>query len=591
MTDKWPTFPFLTAVAALGVLGAGCTTDITNPVPQASAQPCANDAGITLPPGFCASVFADNIGHARHLAVSQEGVVYANTWSGRYFGNDTPHAGGFLVAMQDTQGTGHADVIRRFGDSVETGGHGGTGIAIYDHHLYAEANDRIVRYAFEAGSIDPKGPAETVVTGLPLDGDHPMHPFIIDPDGRLYVDVPSASNSCQATNRTLRSPGMTPCAELQVRAGIWRYDARKLGQVHNPAARFATGIRNADGLAFDETGRGLYATQHGRDQLGTNWSNLYTPEQGATLPAEELLRVTQGTDAGWPMCYFDPVRGRLVQAPEYGGDGGHLVGDCATKQAPVAAFPAHWAPNDLLLYFGRQFPAHYHGGAFIAFHGSWNRAPFAQDGFNIVFQPLAQGTAATRCELFAEGFAGAAKDRGKAEHRPTGLALGPDGALYIADDVKGRIYRVTYRGGTGGAAPVGAPCPAVDASPGPMLADDVTPQPDNATRAAAAAPPAVPPSATLAMVMAGDRLYHSGACAGCHGLDGSGTALGPTLRSGTYTWIDGSPAAIGKIIASGVPEPKNFRNPMPPLGGSALSAEELANVSAYVWSLGHTNAR
>src|SRR5438309_1986598 len=347
--------------------------------PTTTTQACAEDnGGITLPAGFCATVFADNIGHARHLVVAPNGVVYVNTWSGRYDGNDTPPAGGFLVALRDTNGDGRADVTLRFGDSVQTGGAGGTGITLYRGALFAEVNDRIVRYALPATGIVPTAAPTVIVSGLPLTGDHPMHPFAIDARGALYVNSGSATNACQVQNRMPKSPGHQPCTELETRAGIWRYEAERTGQRFSPAERFVTGIRNAGGIAVDSTGIGIYATQHGRDQLAENWPALYKPEQGANLPAEELLKVERGADYGWPECYFDDTQQKLVLAPEYGGDGGKAVGVCAQKRVPLAVFPAHWAPNDLALYYGSQFPAHYRGGAFIAFHGSWNRAPFPQ---------------------------------------------------------------------------------------------------------------------------------------------------------------------------------------------------------------------
>src|SRR3981189_2843568 len=410
---------------------------------------CSGDnGGITLPPGFCATVFADGIGHARHLAVAPNGVVYVNTWSGRYYGNDTPHDDGFLVALQDTAGTGKADVTERFGETVQTGGAGGTGIGLYKGSIYAEVNDRIVRYSLPTSSVVPSAAADTIVSGLPLGGDHPMHPFIINPEGLMYVDVATATNSCQLKNRTLKSPGADPCTELETRGGIWRYDANKTNQNFSPSDRYATGIRNGEGFAIDSSGR-VFVTQHGRDQLHANWPDLYKPDEEATLPAEELLLLKAKGDYGWPECYDDPFVQKLVLAPEYGGDGKKTIGVCANKIAPTAAFPAHWAPNAMVRYDKKQFPARYRDGVFIAFRGSWNRAPYPQGGYNVVFQGLAGDHASGQCEIFADGFAGAVESPEKAAHRPAGVAVGPDGSLYVSDDVRGRIYRISYVGGPG----------------------------------------------------------------------------------------------------------------------------------------------
>jgi len=128
--------------------------------------------------------------------------------------------------------------IVRFGDTIEQGNHGGTGIGIYKDWLYAETNDRIVRYALPKDGIAPAGAPETIVSGLPLTGDHPMHPFAIDAKGNLFVDVATATNSCQAQNRMPNVPGDKPCTELETRAGIWRYDANRTGQRFTPAEMF-----------------------------------------------------------------------------------------------------------------------------------------------------------------------------------------------------------------------------------------------------------------------------------------------------------------------------------------------------------------
>jgi glucose/arabinose dehydrogenase/mono/diheme cytochrome c family protein len=552
----------------------------------------SNDTGLTLPPGFCATVFADGIGHARHLVVAPSGVVYVNTWSGRYYGNRPPHPGGFIVALQDKAGVGKADVIERFGPTAQNGGAGGTGIGMYKGWIYAESKDRIVRYALPAGSIMPASTPETIVSGLPLSGDHPMHPFIIDAQGWMYVDVATATNACQSENRQLESPGRKPCTELQTRGGIWRYNANKLNQKFSPAARYATGIRNAEGFGIDSAGR-LFVTQQGRDQLHANWPNLYKPTEEATLPAEELLLLKPGGDYGWPACYYDAVRQKLVLAPEYGGDGGKKVGVCANKLAPVAAFPAHWAPNGMVLYNKKQFPAHYRGGVFIAFHGSWDRAPYPQGGYNVVFQALRDGGASGGCEVFADGFAGAVKSPDGAAHRPSGVAVGPDGSLYVSDDVRGRIYRITYRGGSQDANAAGTLCPPATAPAGPIGEAATRPPEGTHPNAGAAATRnlPIPRGATRAMVALGDRVYHGqvggASCAGCHGANATGSPLGPDLTSGKWLWSDGSYAGIMRTIREGVPHPKQYRSLMPPMGGAQLSPEELRALAAYVWALSH----
>jgi glucose/arabinose dehydrogenase/mono/diheme cytochrome c family protein len=569
---------------------------------QTTSSACPEDqTGLHLPGGFCATVFADGIGHARHLVVAPTGVVYVNTWSGIYYDNDLPHSGGFLVALQDTAGTGKANVNQRFGETAKSGGAGGTGIALYKGALYAEINDRIVRYTLDRGSNIPRDPPQIVVSGLPLHGDHPMHPFAIDADGSMYIDVGTATNSCQLKNRRLKSPGADPCRELETRGGIWRYDANKTGQKFSPADRFATGIRNGEGFALDSAGHRIFVTQHGRDQLRQNWPALYKPDEEATLPAEELLNLKQAGDYGWPECYYDPFQHKLVLAPEYGGDGGKKVGVCADKIAPIAAFPAHWAPNAMTFYDKDQFPSRYRNGVFIAFHGSWDRAPFPQSGYNVVFQSLAGNRAAGQCEIFADGFAGAMKSPDKAVHRPSGVAVGPDGSLYVSDDVRGRIYKIVYRGASGaeGADAKVTPCPSATAAAGDLSVagsgppEGIHPDAGAAAAAAAAASANLPiaPGASKAMVVLGDRIYHGqvggAACTGCHGSSATGTVLGPDLTDTKWLWSDGSYAGIAKTITQGVAQPKQYRSPMPPMGGAVLTPDQVSAVAAYIWGLSH----
>ncbi len=402
----------------------------------------------------------------------------------------------------------------------------------------------------------------------------------------MYVDVGTATNSCQLKNRTLKSPGADPCTELETRGGTWRYDANKTNQPFTPADRFTTGIRNGEGFAVDAAGKHIYVTQHGRDQLHSNWPDLYKPEQEATLPAEELLLLKEGGDYGWPQCYYDGAQRKLVLAPEYGGDGGSKVGVCANKIPPVAAFPAHWAPNAALFYDQKQFPAHYRKGVFIAFHGSWNRAPFAQGGYNVVFQPLSGDHASGPCEVFADGFAGTVETPEKAAHRPSGLAAGPDGALYISDS-NGTDHKVVYVGGSAGGGAKFTPCPSGSAPAGPIVEAAATPPEGTNPNAGLS----VPPGATQETVALGDRVYHGqvggASCAGCHGASGKGSPLGPDLTDQKWLWSDGSYPGIAKTITDGVMQPKEYRSPMPPMGGAQLTADQVSAVAAYVWTLSH----
>jgi glucose/arabinose dehydrogenase len=398
-----------------------------------TGKACPSDnGGLQLPAGFCATVLADSVGNARHLVVASNGDVFVQLL--------TPKRGesgeGGIVALRDTKHTGRADTSARFGEA------GGTGIGLHGGFLYADNRTRIVRYPLPAGSLTPSGPAEVVVTGLPRGG-HDARNFTFDDAGAMYVNVGSRTNACQMQDRVAGSRGHDPCTELETRAGICKFDANKREQRQESAQHFATGIRNAMGLAVNPVNGRLYATQHGRDQLFQNWPKLFNAEEGAANPAEELVEVSAGDDFGWPYCYYSIDAKRRVLAPEYGGDG-KTVGQCAKKKEPLLTFPAHWAPMAAIFYTGTQFPTRYRGGVFITFHGSWNRAPLPQAGFNVVFVPMKDGAPTDAYEVFADGFAGATKSPAGALHRPAGIAQGPDGALYISDDKGGRIWKVTY---------------------------------------------------------------------------------------------------------------------------------------------------
>ena len=413
-------------------------TVVTPSAAQRAAPRCAPDnAGLTLPTGFCALVVADSAGPVRHLTVAPNGDILVAV-RGRRPAQGQPPTGGGVLVLRDTTGDGVADVRRRFGPDS-----GGSGIALSGGYLYFSPDNAVIRWRWTTGALEPAGAAETVVSGLTSRGQHAAKTIAIGGDGGLYVNIGAPSNACQEVDRTAGSKGQDPCPLLDIAGGIWRFNTNRTGQTQADGERFATGLRNVVAIGVDPAGT-VYGAQHGRDQLALNWPALYNEQQSADKPAEELFRLERGGDYGWPYCYYDLEASKKVLGPEYGGDG-QATGRCSSARNPEVAFPGHWAPNGIVFYTGTQFPASYRGGVFIAFHGSWNRAPLPQGGYNVTFVPFAGGKAAGPYTVFADGFAGADRTPQGAAHRPTGLAVGPDGSLYLSDDKGGTIYRILYR--------------------------------------------------------------------------------------------------------------------------------------------------
>lgn len=403
---------------------------------QRSALPACDpdDGGLTLPPGFCALVVADNLGPARHLTVAPNGDVHVMMTRQR---NGTP---GGIMGLRDLDGDGRADERQRIGTLD------GTEVRWHEGYLYLSSDTAVGRYQMAPGQLLPTGEVEIIVTGLPEQRAHASKSFTFDDAGHLYVNVGAPSNACQSPDRRPGVPGQDPCLLLERHGGIWRFDANKPGQTQEKDGyRFATGLRNVVAIATNPLDRQIYVVQHGRDQLDQVWPDKFTAKQNAELPAEELFRLSDGADFGWPKCYFDLSQKRRVLGPEYGGDG-KQVGPCGGFGRTLVAFPAHTAPNDMVFYTGSQFPEKYRNGAFVAFHGSWNRAPEPQEGYNVMFAPWKGVDPTGTFEIFADGFAEGRKDPRNAPHRPTGLAMGPDGSLYVSNSRRGKVWRIIYKG-------------------------------------------------------------------------------------------------------------------------------------------------
>jgi len=385
--------------------------------------PCApGNGGLKLADGLCATVLADGLTGPRQLTVSPEGTVYVALANGK-----GEHG---VVALRDTSGDGVADVRNAWGTP------GASDVELREGWLYLAYNDRVVRWRLAPDGLRPTGDAETIVTGLPGTQGHSAKSILFGRGDTMFVNIGSLTNSCQVQDRVAKSPGREPCPDLDTRAGIWSFSATKPAQRQQDGVRYATGLRNAMGLALEPTTQALFATSHGRDQLTQNWG--FSDEYGAENPGEELSLVTKGGDYGWPYCYFSRELGRKVLAPEYGGDG-NKTGRCDKVQPAVAAYPGHWAPMALAFSRGSALGAAYAEGAFIAFHGSWNRAPLPQAGYRVVFQPFHDGKPVGEARTVAQG---AESDTSL---RAAGVALGGDGALYISADQNGRVWRVVRK--------------------------------------------------------------------------------------------------------------------------------------------------
>jgi glucose/arabinose dehydrogenase len=400
------------------------------------AQACPGDnGGITLPPGFCATRFAENVIGARHLTVTPAGDVYVATASRTAA---TPS----FVALRDTNGDGTAEVREAVGSLP------GNGIAWENGYLYFAANDRVLRYTLPNGQLTPTAEPEVVIRDLPATGDHVLKTVVVVGD-TLFLNIGSASNSCQEQNRQLHSPGIDPCPELATRAGVWRFAADALNQTLADGTSYGSGLRNANALAYRRGLGKLFAAQNSRDQLHENWPELFSEADDVRLPAEGIFFLHQGWDYGWPYCYFDREADHYFLAPEYGGDGETTGARCENLPQPTSTLPAHWAPLGAAFYENDVFPAHYRGGLFIANHGS-RFAPNATEplpGYNVVFIPFSNELASGPYERFAEGFAGSGRPLPEnAAHRPVGITLSSDGSLYLSDDKGGVIWRIYYQG-------------------------------------------------------------------------------------------------------------------------------------------------
>ncbi|SEO51371.1 c-type cytochrome [Mucilaginibacter sp. OK283] len=556
---------FTCAAALFVFMGFGwMATDTKLPVAD------ADNGGLFLPAGFGAFVVADSLkGQARHIAVNTNGDIYVKARD--HYAND----GYGNVALRDTNGDGRADVITPFGKY--DGQTYGTAMRVHDGYLYFSSELMVYRMKLKRGQLVPDSKLDTIVIDNPPYHEHQTKPIAFDNKGHIFVGWGAGSNAGQINNRQPGSPGVGSPGSLdngnpwlKDHGGIWMFDANKTNQHQSDGVKYATGLRSIVAMDWDPKSKSLYTINHGRDDFRLLWPDLYTPWESALQPAEEFFKVQQGLDGGWPYYYYDPIKNKKLLNPEFGGDK-IKQGDGAKLTQPLIGFPAHFAPNDLLFYKGKQFPDHYKNGAFIAFHGATDRAPYPQAGYIIVFVPFKDGRPSGPWEVFADGFARVDPivNVSNAVYRPMGLAEGPDGSLYVSDTEKGRIWCIIYTGDkkTFGPAQLAAMETRKQTASNIKTPDEIK---DN-----------------LFKDVAATSVVYSTYCVACHQNDGKGDGkrFPPLVQS---EWVNYNKNRLIKVILNGLKGPVKVKglsyNEVMPAHGSFLSDKQVAEVLTYIKS-------
>ncbi len=339
---------------------------------------------VRVPEGFEIQVYADWLRNARFLRLTATGDLLVST----------PRTGQIWLLARDRNGDGKPDAKRVLLEDLDRP----HGMDFAEGWLYVGEGGEIRRARFDAAAGAATGPLETVVSGIPDGGNHWTRTIRFGPDGSLYLSIGSSCNVCLEDDPR--------------RAAIVRYRPDGSGE-----QVFATGLRNAVGFDWRPADGALYATDNGRDLLGDD------------VPPCELDRVIEGGFYGWPFA-----NGDRVPDPDYGASAPEKV---TATTPPAHAFGAHTAPLGITFYRGTAFPSEFHGAAFVALHGSWNRT--RKSGYKVVALQFDEGGAIRETD-FAVGF----EENEDVIGRPVDVLEGPDGELFVSDDYAGGVYRIVY---------------------------------------------------------------------------------------------------------------------------------------------------
>ena len=386
-------------------------------VPEVVGWPAG--AAPRAPGGFTVNRFAEGLDHPRWLLVLPNGDVLAAESASEPSPADSSSKGikGFLakvlmkrvgssrpspnriILLRDADGDGIAEVNSIFAQGLRQP----FGMTLAGETLYVANSDGVVGFPYQPGQAQVTGVGTKAfdLPGGPINH-HWTKNVVASPDGsKLFATVGSNSNI-----------GENGMAAEEGRAAIWEYDlASKQTRV------FASGIRNPNGIDFEPTTGVMWTVSNERDEIGND------------LPPDYLTSVRDGGFYGWPYSYWGAhVDARVKpQRPD-------LV---ARAIAPDYGVGPHTAALGLTFYRASAFPTQYRGGAFIGQHGSWNRKPV--NGYRVVFVPFVGGRPQTPAEVFLTGFLN--KEQ-KIQGRPVGVVVDSRGALLVADDVGGIVWRV-----------------------------------------------------------------------------------------------------------------------------------------------------
>lgn len=383
------------AAQTRGTVGEASDVTIQGSILEPEKLVVTDDAKLTglikAPAGFKVDVFARDLINPRMLAVSPKGIVYA-----------TRRTVGDVIMLKDANNDGKADNVVTVASRPNM-----HGIAFDGNKVFlVTIHDVYTADVKEDGTF---GPLSRIIDDLPDAGQHANRTINVGPDGMLYISVGSTCNECQEDN---------PENATIVRAS-------KDGRTRTI---FASGLRNTIGFDWEPMTGALYGIDHGIDWLGDE------------VQIEELNRIEQGEKYGWPYVYGMSGINPHINPPE----GITLEQWAKQSTEPVLGYTAHSAPMQMAFYDGNAFPADYRGDAFIAMRGSWNRRP--PSGYEVVRVNFENGKP-VGFEKFLEGFL-LQQENGKYGYlgRLTGIAVGQDGSLFVADDSNGVVYKVSYIG-------------------------------------------------------------------------------------------------------------------------------------------------